>query len=118
MTFNSSGSDVQKWIRRDLSGRPPWAYSGILKLYHRKLWGKFSGQLKQRKVSRVAVAYVSVAWVVMQVGEVTFDALSLPSWSLTFLIVVIALGFPLALVLSWAYEITPQGVLKDTDGEV
>jgi len=75
-------------------------------------------QLKDRKVLRVAVAYVVVAWIVMQVGEVTFEALKLPSWALTMLITFTLLGFPFALVLAWAYEITPGGIVRDHDGNL
>lgn len=66
-------------------------------------------QLKDRKVLRVAIAYIVVAWIVMQVGEVTFEALHLPGWALTMLVIFTLFGFPLALVLAWAYEITPGG---------
>ncbi len=71
------------------------------------------GQLKERKVIRVVVAYVVVGWVLMQVGEVTFEALRLPDWSLTLLIVLIALGLPIAIMLAWAYELTPEGLVRD-----
>jgi TolB-like protein/Flp pilus assembly protein TadD len=53
----------------------------------------------------------------MQVGEVTFEALGLPSWALTLLIVIVLLGFPLALVLAWALEVTPDGIRKDSAGD-
>lgn len=76
----------------------------------------FLAQLKERKVIRVGVAYILVAWIVMQVGEVSFEALALPSWALSFLIVIVLLGFPLALVLAWAFEVTPDGIRKDSAG--
>jgi len=78
----------------------------------------FWDQLKKRKVIRVGIAYVIVGWIVMQVGEVTFEALTLPSWALTLLVVSVLLGLPIALVLAWAYEVTPEGVRKDSAGEV
>jgi adenylate cyclase len=78
----------------------------------------FWDQLKKRKVIRVGIAYVIVGWIVMQVGEVTFEALTLPSWALTLLVVGVLLGLPIALVLAWAYEVTPEGVRKDSAGEV
>jgi TolB-like protein/thioredoxin-like negative regulator of GroEL len=78
----------------------------------------FLVQLKERKVIRVAIAYIIVAWIVMQVGEVTFEALILPPWALSFLIAIILLGFPLALVLAWAFELTPDGIRKDSAGIV
>jgi TolB-like protein/Flp pilus assembly protein TadD len=73
----------------------------------------FFTQLRERKVIRVAIAYVIVGWIMMQVGEVTFEALGLPAWALTLLIVIVLLGFPIALVLAWAFEVTPQGLRKD-----
>lgn len=77
----------------------------------------FLGQLTHRKVTRVAIAYVVVAWIAMQVGEVTFEALGLPDWSLSLLIAMLVIGFPVALVIAWAYEVTPQGIRKDLSGQ-
>lgn len=74
---------------------------------------RFLDQLRQRKVIRMAVVYILVGWVVMQVGEVTFEALTLPDWALTLLIVLILLGFPIALVLAWVFEITTEGIRRD-----
>lgn len=71
-------------------------------------------QFYQRKVMRVALAYVVVGWIMMQIGEVTFEALNLPPWALTFLIIIVIFGFPIALVLAWAYEVTPEGIVKDS----
>jgi len=71
---------------------------------------RFLQQLKERKVIRVGIAYIIVGWIMMQVGEVTFEALPLPPWTLTLLVVTILLGFPIALVLAWAFEVTPQGI--------
>lgn len=79
---------------------------------------RFWEQLKKRKVVRVALVYVFVAWVVMQIGEVTFEGLGLPPWSLSLLIVLVLLGFPIALVLAWAYEISPQGISKDSASNI
>ena len=78
----------------------------------------FWSQLKKRKVVRVALAYILVGWVVMQVGEVVFEGLAVPTWALSLLIVLILLGFPIALILAWAYEVTPQGVRKDPGGDI
>ncbi len=72
--------------------------------------------MKERKVIRVAIAYLIVGWILMQVGEVTFEGLGLPPWALTLLIVLVLLGFPIALILAWAYELTPQGIRKDPAG--
>ena len=78
----------------------------------------FFAQLKERKVIRVGVAYILVGWILMQIGEVTFEALTLPPWSLTLLIVLVLLGFPIALLLAWAFEVTPEGIRKDSAGLV
>jgi adenylate cyclase len=76
-------------------------------------FSSFLGELKKRKVIRVAVAYVVVAWAVMEGGDLIFEALRLPEWAVTLLVVFAILGFPLALVLAWAYELTPDGLQRD-----
>ncbi|MBE9548331.1 MAG: tetratricopeptide repeat protein [Proteobacteria bacterium] len=79
-----------------------------------RLQGKsFWNHLKDRKVIRIALAYIFVSWIVLQVGEVVFEGLALPDWSLTLVIVLLLLGFPISLVLAWAYEVTPEGIRKD-----
>ena len=78
----------------------------------------FFAQLKERKVIRVGIVYIVVGWVIIQIGEVSFEALILPEWSLALLIIIVFLGFPLALVLAWAYELTPEGIRKDPAGQV
>jgi TolB-like protein/Flp pilus assembly protein TadD len=88
------------------------------KAMNQKSIKSFFTQLRQRKVIRVAIAYVVVGWIMMQVGEVTFEALGLPAWALTLLIVIVLLGFPVALVLAWAFEVTPEGIRKDSAGQV
>lgn len=76
----------------------------------------FVSELKERKVLRVAIAYIVVSWIVMQVGEVTFEALKMPYWAQSLLVIFSLLGFPIALVMAWAYEITPDGIVEDRDG--
>jgi adenylate cyclase len=77
----------------------------------------FVNELKERKVLRVAVAYIVVTWIIIQVGEATFEALQVPQWSNTLLVVFIMFGFPFALLMAWAFELTPDGIVKDPDGE-
>lgn len=77
---------------------------------------KFLGELKRRKVYRVMAAYGVVGWIFLQIGEVTFEPLGLPEWSLTALIVVVIAGFPVAIVLSWIFDITPAGIRRDAAG--
>ena len=69
----------------------------------------FWNQLKKRHVVRVALAYIFVGWIVIQIGEASFEALQVPMWAMSLLIVLVALGFPLALVLAWAHELGPGG---------
>lgn len=69
-------------------------------------------ELKRRNVFRVAAAYAVVAWLLIEVADTIFPRLGLPDWTVTLVIALLILGFPLALALSWAYEITPEGVKK------
>jgi adenylate cyclase len=71
-------------------------------------------ELKRRKVFRVAIAYLIVAWVVIQIATTTFDPLRLPDWSETLVVVIAIVGFPIALILAWAFETTPDGVRRDS----
>lgn len=77
----------------------------------------FLSELARRNVYRVAVAYAAAAFVVWQVSEIAFPALGLPRWTMTLLIVVTVLAFPLAMVLAWAYELTPHGVVRAEPGQ-
>jgi len=74
-------------------------------------------ELRRRKVIRVAAAYVVVAWLLVQVADVTFEPMGLPVWTLQLVIVLLALGFPLACVLAWAYDVTPRGIEAASAGE-
>jgi TolB-like protein/tetratricopeptide (TPR) repeat protein/DNA-binding winged helix-turn-helix (wHTH) protein len=76
----------------------------------------FWEDLQRRNVVRISVAYVVVAWLLLQVGEVVFDALRLPDWALTLLLALLALGFPVAVVIAWAFQITEHGVVLDRRG--
>ena len=78
--------------------------------------GAFLSELKRRRVYRVAVAYAVVAFVIWQAAEIAVPGLNLPDWVLTLVILLTALGFPVAVVLAWAFDITPEGV-KRTDAE-
>jgi serine/threonine-protein kinase len=75
----------------------------------------FFGELKRRNVYKVAVAYVVVAWLLIQAGSIFFPAFDAPPWAIKIFIIVIVLGFPVALVLSWAFEITPEGIKLESE---
>jgi TolB-like protein len=70
-------------------------------------------ELKRRNVIRVAIAYMVVSWLTLQAGDVLFGLLGVPDWGLRLLFGILALGFPVALVLSWIYELTPEGLRRD-----
>ena len=79
--------------------------------------GLFIQELKRRNVFRVAAIYVIVSWLLMQIGDVMFPALLLPEWTTTMLVAFLLLGFPIAVILAWAYEVTPEGVKRTKDIE-
>jgi TolB-like protein/Flp pilus assembly protein TadD len=76
----------------------------------------FLNELKRRDVFRVGVAYLAVSWLILQVTDTIVPILELPEWVLRFILLLLLIGFPVALMLAWVYEITPQGVRK-TDVE-
>jgi tetratricopeptide (TPR) repeat protein len=69
-------------------------------------------EIRRRKVGRVAVAYAAAAFVALQVADIVLPALDTPGWVLTVLVVVAALGFPVAVALAWAFDVTPDGVQR------
>jgi adenylate cyclase len=72
------------------------------------------GELKRRKVFRVIAAYAVAAWLLLQVGEVTFGPLGIPEWVMTALIVAVIGGFPVVVVLAWMFDVTPSGLQRDS----
>ncbi len=72
-------------------------------------------ELKRRNVIRVAIAYAIAAWLLIEITATTFPILKLPDWSVTLVTVLVLIGFPLALIFAWAYELTPEGLKKEKD---
>ena len=72
-------------------------------------------ELKRRNVFRVAIAYIAVAWLVLQVSDIVFENFGTPDWVMKTLMFVLAIGFPLAVLFAWAYEMTPEGIKKEKD---
>src|SRR5437763_17140188 len=70
----------------------------------------FFEEIKRRKVYRVAAAYAVVAGGAIQLASAVFPAWELPSWSLRLVIILLLIGFPIALILAWALEVTPEGI--------
>src|SRR5216110_662822 len=70
----------------------------------------FFEELKRRKVYRVAAAYIIAAGFIIQIGSAVFPAWELPNWTLRLVVVLLLMGFPIALILAWAYDVTAQGI--------
>src|SRR5436309_14447548 len=70
----------------------------------------FFQEVQRRKVYRVAAAYIIAAGFIIQIGSAVFPAWDLPNWTLRLVVVVLLMGFPIALILAWAYDVTPQGI--------
>jgi TolB-like protein/Flp pilus assembly protein TadD len=77
-------------------------------------WRRFLGELQRRNVYRVAVTYTVVSWVLIQIATQVFPFFEIPSWAARAVILLLVLGFPVSLVLAWAFELTPEGI-KRTD---
>jgi len=73
------------------------------------------GELKRRNVVRVAVAYAIVAWLLLQVADVVLNNTEAPNWVFQAILLLLVIGFPLALILAWAFELTPEGFKKETE---
>jgi TolB-like protein/Flp pilus assembly protein TadD len=72
-------------------------------------------ELKRRNVFRVAIAYLAGAWLLIEVSGTLFPVFGVPDWGIRFVLIVLALGFAPALIISWAYELTPEGLKREKD---
>ncbi len=73
----------------------------------------FFSELKRRNVYKVAVAYIVVAWLLIQAASILFPTFEAPLWVMKVFVTVVLLGFPVAMILSWAFEITPEGIKRE-----
>ena len=74
----------------------------------------FLGELKRRNVYKVGIAYAVVGWLLTQVATQVFPFFEIPNWGIRLVVLIIAIGFPIALIIAWAFELTPEG-LKRTE---
>src|SRR6266705_186378 len=74
----------------------------------------FLTELKRRNVYKVAIAYGVVAWLLMQVASQIFPFFEIPNWAVRLVVLLLIIGFPVALIIAWAFELTPEG-LKRTE---
>ena len=75
----------------------------------------FFAELKRRNVYKVAAAYAVVAWLLIQVATQVFPFFEIPNWTVRLSVLVIVIGFPIALVIAWAFELTPEGLKRTED---
>lgn len=73
---------------------------------------RYFEELKRRKVFRVSIGYLVGAWLLLQIADATFEPLNLPPWSTSLVLWLLVLGFPVAVFLAWALEVTPQGIRR------
>ena len=72
-------------------------------------------ELRRRNVIRVGLAYIVAAWLLLQVADVVLNNIEAPEWVFQAILLVVGLGFPLALLFAWAFELTPEGLKKEKD---
>jgi TolB-like protein/Flp pilus assembly protein TadD len=75
----------------------------------------FVGELKRRNVYKVAIAYAVVAWLLMQVASQIFPFFEIPNWAVRLVVLLLVIGFPVAVILAWAFELTPEGIKRAED---
>ena len=77
----------------------------------------FFAELKRRNVYKVAVAYAVVAWLTIQAASIFLPAFNAQQWAMQVVILILVIGFPIALAFSWAFEITPEGIKLESEIE-
>jgi len=76
---------------------------------------RFLTELKRRNVYKVAIAYAVVAWLLMQIASQIFPFFDIPSWGVRLVVLLLIIGFPISLILAWAFELTPEGIKRTED---
>lgn len=74
-------------------------------------------ELKRRRVTRVITVYAAAAFVILELASIIIDPLNLPDWTLSLIIVLLCIGFVIAIILSWIYDLTPEGIEKTGPAE-
>jgi TolB-like protein/Flp pilus assembly protein TadD len=80
-------------------------------------WHNFLAELKRRNVYKAAAAYAVVSWLLIQVATQVFPFFEVPNWAVRLIVLLLILGFPAALIFSWAFEITPEGIKRESEIE-
>jgi TolB-like protein len=76
---------------------------------------QFFRELKRRNVYKVAIAYAVVAWLLIQIASILFPTFEAPVWVMKVFVAIVVLGFPIALIFAWAFELTPEGIKRSED---
>jgi hypothetical protein len=74
---------------------------------------QFFAELKRRNVYKVAIAYAVVAWLLMQIASQIFPFFEIPNWAVRLVVLLLIIGFPVAVILAWAFELTPEGIKRE-----
>ena len=72
-------------------------------------------ELKRRNVFRVAIAYLAVAWLILQAADIVLDNIAAPDWLMQAVMFFMVIGFPIAVIFAWAFEMTPEGIKKEAE---
>src|SRR5215468_2844735 len=75
----------------------------------------FFAELKRRNVYKVAVAYLVASWLLIQIATQVFPFFEIPNWAVRLVVLILILGFPAAIIFSWAFEITPEGIKRESE---
>ena len=75
----------------------------------------FLAELKRRNVYKVAIAYGVVAWLLIQIASQIFPIFGIPNWAVRLVVLLLVIGFPIALIFSWVFEMTPEGIKRTED---
>ena len=75
----------------------------------------FFGELRRRNVFRVGIAYVVVAWLTLQFTDLVLENIAAPAWVMQVIMLLLAIGFPITLVIAWAFELTPEGLKRESE---
>ena len=79
--------------------------------------GAFLSELKRRNVYKVAVAYAIVGWLLIQIATQVFPFFEIPNWGVRLIVILVVLGFPVALIIAWAFELTPEGLKRTEEAD-
>src|SRR6266516_1338920 len=94
----------------------PWHRPDAFSAASMKL-GSFFAELKRRNVYKVAVGYAVIGWLLIQVATQVFPFFEIPNWAVRLVVLLIVVGFPIALVIAWAFELTPEGLKRTEEAD-